>query len=123
MRTLAKWEKEEFEKTFNFINYYIGTSYWLNANTIHNLRFDGQKANPELLRFIDNNFKDLKEVNLTFNESSPELKQSTMNRLIKYCFLNKVQPHRLRMFFKEFTIFKPNEIPIVYEFRGKYNEQ
>lgn len=31
MRVLAKWEQEEFEKTFNFISVYIGTSYWLDA--------------------------------------------------------------------------------------------
>ena len=116
MRVLAKWEQEEFEKTFNFINYYIGTSYWLDAKNVHNLRFDGKKANDEILKFIGNNFKDLKEVNLLFNESTPALKQSTMNRLIKYCFLNKVQPYRLRMSFKEFDVFKQNDIPMVYEF-------
>lgn len=118
MRVLAKWEQEEFEKTFNFINYYIGASYWLDAKNVHNLRFDGKKANDEILKFISNKFKDLKEVNLLFNESTPALKQSTMDRLIKYCFLNKIQPHRLRMIgFKDFDIFKNYDVPMVYEFK------
>lgn len=116
MRVLAPWEKSEFEKTFKFIDHYIGTSCWLDAKNVHNLRFDGKKANEEILKFIGNNFKDLKEVNQLFNDSYPALKQSTMDRLIKYCFMNKVQPYRLRMIFKEFDVFKMNDIPMVFEF-------
>ncbi len=116
MRVLTKLEKKEFEKTFDFINIWIGTAHWFEAKNIHNLRFDGQKANDEILKFIGNNFKDLKEVNDLFNESTPAFKESTMNRLIKYCFMNKVQPHRLRMVFKDFEVYKPNNTPIVYEF-------
>ena len=115
MRVLAKWEQEEFSKTFDFINHYIGT-YSFMAKNVHELRFDGKKANEEILKFIGNNFKDLKEVNHLFNDSYPALKQSTMDRLIKYCFMNKVQPYKLRMIFKEFDIFKQIDIPMVFEF-------
>lgn len=118
MRVLTKLEKKEFEKTFNFINLWIGTAHWFEAKNVHSLRFDGQKANEEILKFISNNFKDLKEVNHLFNDSYPALKQSTMDRLIKYCFTNKIQPHRLRMEFKNFDVFKINDIPLVYEFNG-----
>lgn len=117
MRILAKWEQQEFEKTFDFINHYIGTAFWYDAKNVHNLRFDGKKANEEILKFIGNNFKDLKEVNQLFNNSTKALKQQTMERLIKYCFMNKVQPYRLRMIgFKDFDIFKVNDTPIIYEF-------
>jgi len=115
MRVLAKWEQEEFSKTFDFINHYIGT-YSFMAKNVHELRFDGKKANEEILKFIGNNFKDLKEVNHLFNDSYPDLKQSTMDRLIKYCFMNKVQPYKLRMIFKEFDVFKQIDIPMVFEF-------
>jgi hypothetical protein len=115
MRILAKWDKEEFSKTFDFINHYIGT-YSFMAKNVHELRFDGKKANEEILKFIGNNFKDLKEVNHLFNDSYPDLKQSTMDRLIKYCFMNKVQPYKLRMIFKEFDVFKQIDIPMVFEF-------
>ena len=117
MRVLTKLEKQEFEKTFDFINHYIGT-YSFMAKNVHELRFDGKKANEEILKFIGNNFKDLKEVNSLFNESRKALKQRTTERLIKYCFMNKVQPHRLRMCFKEFDVYKQNDIPMVYEFEG-----
>ena len=117
MRVLTKLEKREFEKTFDFINFYIGSSPYYGAKNVHDIRIDGKKLNDELLKFIGNNFKDLKEVNNLFNESTPKLKESTMNRLIKYCFMNRVQPHRLRMMdFKEYSIYKSNDIPVVYEF-------
>lgn len=115
MRVLAKWEQEEFNKTFDFVNHYIGT-YSFMAKNVHELRFDGKKANEEILKFIGNNFKDLKEVNCLLNESTRAVKAKTMERLIKYCFMNKVQPHKLRMSFKEFDVFKQNDIPMVYEF-------
>ena len=73
-------------------------------------------ANEEILKFIGNNFKDLKEVNCLFNESTKALKQQTMERLTKYCFMNKVQPYRLRMIFKEFDVYKANDVPMIFEF-------
>lgn len=115
MRVLTKLEKQEFEKTFDFINHYIGT-YSFMAKNVHELRFDGKKANEEILKFISNNFKDLKEVNHLFNDSTKALKKETMERLTKYCLLNKVQPHMLRMSFKEFDVYKANEVPMIYEF-------
>ena len=120
MRVLTKLEKQEFEKTFDFINHYIGT-YSFMAKNVHELRFDGKKANEEILKFIGNNFKDLKEVNCMFNESTIALKQQTMERLTKYCFMNKVQPHRLRMSFKEFDVYKANDVPMIYEFGSNIN--
>ena len=42
MRVLTKLEKQEFEKTFDFINHYIGT-YSFMAKNVHELRFDGKK--------------------------------------------------------------------------------
>lgn len=83
MRILTQLEKQEFEKTFDFINHYIGT-YSFMAKNVHELRFDGKKANKEILKFIGNNFKDLKEVNCLFNESTKALKQQTMERLTKF---------------------------------------
>ena len=56
-----------------------------------------------------------------FNESRKALKQQTMERLTKYCFMNKVQPHRLRMSFKEFDVYKANDVPMIFEFGSNIN--
>lgn len=103
MRVLTHQEKKEFEKTYNFINIYIGSSYAY-CDSIHELRFDGCRVTQELVKFIQS-FKSLKEVSYYFNNLSKDHVKKTMDRLIKYCFNNKVQPSKLRVLnFSKFTI-------------------
>jgi len=52
MRVLTKLEKKEFEKTFNFINLWVGTAHWLEAKNVHNLRFVYYVKTTEILKFI-----------------------------------------------------------------------
>lgn len=116
MRVLTKLEMNEFNKTFDFIDGYIGTASRLGANNIHQIRFDGNVVPVELMKFA-NNFKNLKEISNLFNNSTSKLRQSTMQRLIKYCFANRVQPYKLRVIFKEYLILDEPK-PIIYEFQG-----
>ncbi len=129
MRVLTKAEKKEFNKTYDFLNIWVG-SMAVNADRIDELRFDGVAPGYELMKFIrgfNNIFKvdelgftftnqsELKRINVLFNNSTKEHREIVMNRLIKYCFSNKVQPYKLRVAFKDFSIVK-NETPTVYEY-------
>ena len=121
MRVLTKLEKNEFSKTFDFINYYIGSAVHFGDGksnvSVTDIFFDGKRANEEIIKFISNNFKSLKEVNNLFNNSTAEKYKATMDRLIAYCFRNRVQPHRLRMIdFDKYEIRKNDAIPVIYEF-------
>ena len=119
MRVLTKLEKNEFAKTFYFIDTRIGTAVHFGAESIMDIYFDGKRANEEIIKFISNNFKSLREVNDMFNGSHPGIYNSTMDRLIAYCFRNRVQPHRLRMIgFDSYEIKKNITVPVVYEFEG-----
>lgn len=68
MRVLTKLEQREFDKTFNFLNHWIGSAYWYdNVNSLHDLRFDGKRVNLEIFEMINNKFKgSLKVVNHWF---------------------------------------------------------
>jgi len=99
MEALRDYELLEFEKTFDFINYYVGSFYWLLKDnkqkpSIHDIRVDGQKLPNEIIKFTTDVFKDnLEQVNLRFNDV---VKKEKLPSLIKYCFDNRIQPHQLR---------------------------
>lgn len=129
MRILTKLEQKEFDKTYDFLNHWVG-SMLTQADKIDELRFDGMMPNSELIKFarkINNtsnfdelnlfftNQSELYKINRLFNDKTNHHKNLVMKRLINYCFANKVQPHRLRMNFKEFSVVR-NETPIVYEY-------
>ncbi len=130
MRILTKPEIQEFEKTFYFLNVWVGSMH-INANSVSELRFDGFPPGAELIKFargINNLFKveeldlyfnandsELRRINVLFNFTNAKKKEVAMNRLVKYCFNNRVQPSRLRFAFKTFSIVK-NEDPEIYEY-------
>lgn len=114
MRVLTQIEMREFRKTFEFLNLYVGSAYTYNKgnSTVHDLRYNGSPAPLELIKFCKNigKVKEIPELNIKFgiqnellkmsilfNETSAKHKEVVMNRLIKYCFKNKVQPSSLRV--------------------------
>lgn len=130
MRVLTRTEMNEFEKTYNFLNYYIGFAAHM-AKKVEQIKFDEKMANAEIIRFV-NSFKniykidesnlnlsshnELQKINLLFNECTSNHKKIVMDRLINYCFNNRVQPYRLRMIgFKNYTIAK-DVTPVVVEY-------
>ncbi|RYA23914.1 hypothetical protein CRU96_05765 [Malaciobacter halophilus] len=131
MRVLTELEMNEFNKTYDFLNYYIGTAAY-KAKKIQEIKFDGSAANNEIIKFV-NGFKnlhrieelditfkahhtELQKINLMFNETTAAHKKAVMDRLIKYCFNNRVQPHRLRMRgWKNYQIIK-DETPVIVEY-------
>lgn len=134
MRILTTAEKEEFEKTFKFIDHRIGSAYDLGAKTIQEIKFDGVVAQKEILEFVNsfNYLNEIPEINWKashnqtplhkisnlFNNSTPERKKVVMDKLINYCFRKKVQPSKLRVIgFKKCEVVKVNrEEPILYEY-------
>lgn len=131
MRVLTQLEKNEFEKTYAFLECYIGAAAH-SAKKVSQIKFDGKSANAELLKFIGgfnnlhevselnlvfpHNYTELQKVNLMFNNINANHKEKVMNRLIAYCFNNRVQPHRLRMYgFKNYMIVK-DEAPVIVEY-------
>lgn len=114
MRVLTQIEKNEFRKTFDFLNLYVGSAYTYNKGkaSIYDLRYNGTPAPVELINFCNAiskvqeipelNIKfgfqtDLLKISILFNETSKRHIESVMDRLVKYCFKNKVQPSRLRV--------------------------
>ena len=137
MKVLNKLEMQEFEKTFNFLNNYIGSSASF-TNSIYNLRVNGNPLNTEIVNFVNTFSKlnsvdeigvvflphhnPLQKINLVFNDVSKARKDKIIQRLIKYCFKAKIQPHRLRMSVNEFSVNNyEKEQPIVTEFKDEIN--
>lgn len=134
MRVLTKAEKKEFERTYAFLDFYIG-SFANQVENVSELRFDGLVANREILSFCKRmgnlkeflefglegykfaSLSEVKKINLIFNRVNAERKEIALQKLIDYCFNYKVQPHMLRMKFDKFTIAK-NEIPTIFEYQG-----
>ncbi|PHO10312.1 hypothetical protein CPG37_04500 [Malaciobacter canalis] len=131
MRVLTELELKEFQKTYDFLNYYIGSAA-SKAKKIQEIKFDGSVVNSEIIKFVNGfrnifrieelgmTFKsthtELQKINLMFNETTKEHKNAVMDRLIKYCFNNKVQPHRLRMRgWKAYQVIK-DETPVIVEY-------
>lgn len=130
MRTLTKQELQEFEKTFNFLNFYVGAAANLTDN-IHNIRINQNPLPNEIIKFVNslsqlNEVEELgialygltpfKKVNILFNEVSKERKEKIIQRLIRYCFNRKLQPSKLRVigihdysFTSSYSIEKPIE--------------
>lgn len=111
-RPLNKLEMNEFERTFDFIDHYVGSFYHYlkekypdDKPSIYDIKVDGEKLPQKLIKFITGVFKDnLYEVNLRFNDT---VKEEKIPSLIKYCFDNRIQPHELRCRnFKEIAISK-----------------
>lgn len=111
MRTLTDLELREYEKTFDFISFYIGCARFMKAKSIHDIRFDNAKPPSRLISFITKHFQDnLVKVNLAFNETTQDRKKEMIQRLITYCFNNRVQPYKLRVIgFKSYHVEKSVE--------------
>ena len=106
MRVLTQAERNEFEKTFNFINYYVGSLYHDGAKQIHDIKIDGGRMPEKLTTFIVGKFNnDIRKVNLWFNNTNAKRKETMMKKLIDYCMTNRIQPHELRV-----TGFKSIEV-------------
>lgn len=114
MRVLTQIEKNEFKKTFDFLNLYVGIAYNYNKGkaSIYDIRYNGSPAPVELIKFcnaigkvqeipeLDIKFglqTDLLKISILFNETSKHHIDAVMDRLVKYCFKNKVQPSSLRV--------------------------
>lgn len=139
MRVLTKAEQNEFDLTFNFINFYIGALSYLTKSP-SDIRINEMPLPYEIIQFI-NVFSKVKEIpeldlkfnyndtqlhkiNLIFNECSEERKALAMKRLINYCFKNKVQPSKLRIIeIKSVNVLKNkmNDDVVVMEFKNEEN--
>lgn len=142
MKTLTDLEYKEFEKTFDFIDNYIGCAVHYGAKSIYNIKFDNKVVNEELILFVNdcsklgfiniedkeenknifNKYSPLHKINALFNSHTTKHKRNTIQRLIRWCYKNKIQPHRLRVLnFKEYivqtAISKQDEV-IIYEFEN-----
>lgn len=131
MRVLTELEKNEFNKTYDFLNHWVGTAAGIGAKKISEIRFDDRVANAEIIKFVNgigrltkveelNLFfkgeSEILKLRLIFNDATTENKKLAMDRLINYCFNNRVQPHKLRMRgFKNYSI-KKEDVPVVVEF-------
>lgn len=145
MRTLTQAELKEFEKTFDYLNGYIGgfADCKYKKTTIYDLKVNGMPLPTEILNFarsleklnsldelnmkFDSSHNSLHKINLLFNDSTNERKNIVMKRLISYCFKAKVQPSKLRIeevrngkyYFVAPSVVKKDE-PIVAIFDGNY---
>jgi len=112
MRVLTYLEKREFEKTYDFLNNYIGVAC-IYVKSPYRIKFDGKIVSRELLDFISlfnrvntidelgftslHNLTALEKISSIFNESSAKRKNIAMQKLINYCFKNQIQPYKLRV--------------------------
>lgn len=145
MRILTQAEMKEFEKTFDYLNNYIGgfADWKYKKTTIYDLKINGMPLPNELLAFsrsleklnrvdelnmkFDSSHNSLAKINLLFNDSTEDRKKIVIQRLISYCFKAKVQPYKLRVeevrngkyYFVAPNVVKKDE-PIVAIFDGNY---
>lgn len=114
MRVLTKAEQNEFNKTYDFLNCYVGMACNYGAKKATQIRINGALVNRELIDFVNaiekleyfeeldfvsyefSKLTGLEKINRIFNDTTKERKQLAMNRLVRYCFNKKVQPYRLR---------------------------
>lgn len=136
MRVLSKLEKNEFELTFNFLNYYVGMASYYGATKCSHIRIAGMFLNKEIFDFCDaidklQEFKEfgfsreqfkhlncLQKINRIFNNCSEERKEIAIKRLIAYCFKKRVQPYKLRFPYEitDYQIIKEEE-PKIFEYK------
>lgn len=146
MRVLTQAEMKEFEKTFDYLNNYIGgfADWKYKKITIYDLKINGMPLPNEILTFarsleklnsvdelnikFNSSLNSLHKINILFNNSKIEdEKNIVLQRLISYCFKAKVQPHKLRVeevrngkyYFVAPNVVKKDE-PIVAVFDGNY---
>lgn len=146
MRVLTQAEMKEFEKTFDYLNGYIGgfADWKYKKTTIYDLKINGMPLPNEILTFarsleklnsvdelnikFNSSLNSLHKINILFNNSKIEdEKNIVLQRLISYCFKAKVQPHKLRVeevrngkyYFVAPNVVKKDE-PIVAIFDGNY---
>lgn len=98
MQPLTKPQKQEFEKTFTFIDVYIGCSHYLKIIgknvTMYDIRIDGKILPLELTDMINEHFQgSLKKVNEFFNGVN---KENAIKFLMEYCYKHRIQPYKLR---------------------------
>ena len=107
MRTLTDKELREYKKTFDFLNNYIGVAYYLqDCESMFDILINEKPLPDEIKEYIkkEHNSK-LLNVHTSFNESTTEHKNKTMQNLIRYCNTNRVQPSKLRVIgIKDFRI-------------------
>ncbi len=113
MRTLTPLEIREYEKTYSFLNHYIGATYYLpNCESMHDILINNKPLPEDIKMYIntEHNGK-LWNIHMTFNGSSDEHKRNSMQKLISYCNKNRVQPSKLRVIgIEEFRIKEKIEI-------------
>lgn len=130
MLNLNELELNEFKKTYDFLNHYIGSTC---AKNINELRFNKSLVNQEIRDFLNallqiQEVKELglkftskdsaiKRCNLLFCDASKYHKDLILMRLIRYCKKHHVQPHRLRMSSYNSEVINSNyNPPIVTEY-------
>jgi len=112
MRVLTNLEMREFEKTYHFLQNYIGVAS-IYVKSPYRIKFDGKILNRELLDFISlfdrvksmpelgfkslHNLTALEKITLIFNGVSQSKKNIAIQKLINYCFKNQIQPYKLRV--------------------------
>ncbi|MFV7791265.1 hypothetical protein ACNSOP_09100 [Aliarcobacter lanthieri] len=134
MRVLTYVEKREFEKTYSFLQDYIGTASF-SVKSPYRIKIDGEHLSRELLDFInvfekvndmpELGFESLKgltglaKINLIFANTNEKRKDIAMQKLINYCFKKQVQPYKLRAYkFKSVTYEDDYKEPTVTAFEG-----
>jgi len=112
MRVLTKLEMREFERTYHFLENYIGVAS-IYVKSPYRIKFDKKIVSRELLDFISlfdrvkflhelgfkslHNLTALEKINVIFTNVSEERKDIAMQKLINYCFKNQIQPYKLRV--------------------------
>jgi len=112
MRVLTYLEMQEFEKTYHFLENYIGIACFY-VKSPYRIKFDGKIVSRELLDFISlfdkvnflheldfkslYNLTALEKINAIFNNVNQKRKNIAMQKLINYCFKNQIQPYKLRV--------------------------
>lgn len=95
MNQLSKPQQKEFEKTREFIRNTV--ALFTETNNISRLTFDGKPANYNLTRFLQDEYNgDLKKASYDFNSVNKNYVMYSMQKLIKWCFDNKIQPSSMR---------------------------
>lgn len=94
-QVLKKHEQKEFEKTREFIRNTV--ALFTETDNINRLTFDGKPANFNLTRFLKDEYNgDLKKASYDFNSVNKNYVMFSMQKLIKWCFKNKIQPSSMR---------------------------
>lgn len=67
------------------------------TDSIHKVTFDGRIVNKDLKQFLQDEYQgDLKKCSYDFNLVNKNYVMYSMQKLIKWCFDNKVQPYMMR---------------------------